>query len=75
MNKKVHEIQPNSMIVNVLLLKNTYKVMSLFNMYVYMTFYSISTERVPKIDNIFCKLPFIICAAYQLRNYSELLMA
>lgn len=51
------------------------KVMSLFSMYVNMTFYSISTERVPEIDNIFCKLPFIIYAAYQLRNYSELLMA
>jgi len=44
-------------------------------MYVNMTFYSISTERVPEMDNIFCKLPFIIYATYQLRNYSELLMA
>lgn len=71
----MYEIHQNDMIVNIKLLKYTYKAMSLFNMRVNVTFYSLSRKRVPAIDNIFCKLPFIIHAAYQLRNYSELLMA
>ncbi len=71
----MYEIHQNEMIVNIKLLKYTYKAMLLFNMRVNVTFYSLSTKRVPEIENIFCKLPFIIHAAYQLRNYSELLMA